>query len=182
MSTAIESTDQTATADTTPAEITPWAPGDSIKVITASEGYELLLANPHALFVGETITDNTRQTVVEDDTFDDDVKEFGVDVVIEARRDEEGVIRVHDGKMRTLAARKAGMDEVLVLVRPNDNDDERDATVKRIFSQLRINERRSDISNADKLAALHQLVLLNVTAKEIASQRHMPLKEAKKLH
>lgn len=165
------------------AETTPEAPGDSIQVIMERDGYELLFAHPRALYLGKDVTENTRQTVIEDEVFSSSVEQFGVDIVIEARRDHQGRLAVHDGKMRTLAALKAGLDKLLVLVRPsNDDDDERDAVKARIFSQLRINERRADITTGDKMAALHQLVLLEVTPQELATQRHMPLKDAKKLH
>ncbi|GLZ28122.1 hypothetical protein Lesp02_03120 [Lentzea sp. NBRC 105346] len=164
-------------SDTTTAD-----PADGvIKTIFANDGYELLVMDPHALYLGEGIESNTRQNVVHDPVFWQDIKDNGVEDVIDARRDKDGRVRVHDGKMRTLAARDGGVPAVLVLIKPNYVGSERDAEVSRIFSQLRLNEYRNDIPHADKMAALQQLVLLDVSAEDIAQQRHIDVKEAKKI-
>lgn len=159
----------------------PGADDDVIKVIFASAGYELLEMDPHKLYLGEGIESNTRTDVERDDDFFRSVAKKGVDLVIEARRDEQNRVKVHDGKRRTLAAREGGVKSVLVLVKPTNISDKRSAEVARIFSQLRINELQRDITYKDKILALQQLVLLDVTPEELADERNIELKDAQKI-
>jgi len=106
------------------------------------------------------IEDNVRTAADLDPAFLASVKRHGVLLPTIGYRNADGAVVVRDGQMRVLAAREAGR-EVPVFVTARD-----DSTAKRIAEQLVANERRTALTDGDRLAAYRQLEIegLSVTA------------------
>ncbi|MBB1198628.1 ParB/RepB/Spo0J family partition protein [Curtobacterium flaccumfaciens] len=106
------------------------------------------------------IEDNVRTAADLDSAFLASVKRHGVLLPTIGYRNADGAVVVRDGQMRVLAAREAGR-EVPVFVTARD-----DSTAKRIAEQLVANERRTALTDGDRLAAYRQLEIegLSVTA------------------
>lgn len=93
------------------------------------------------------------------------VREHGVLVPVLVRRDTLGQAHVVDGQRRTLAAIEADQASVPVAWVDGVGDDE-----ARIVDQLVINEHRTDLRPAHKVAAFKQLALLGRSAETIAKR------------
>ncbi|XNN89789.1 ParB/RepB/Spo0J family partition protein (plasmid) [Curtobacterium flaccumfaciens] len=106
------------------------------------------------------IEDNVRTAADLDPAFLASVKRHGVLLPTIGYRNADGAVVVRDGQMRVLAARETGR-EVPVFVTARD-----DTPAQRIAEQLVANERRTALSDGDRLAAYRQLEIegLSVTA------------------
>jgi ParB family chromosome partitioning protein len=106
------------------------------------------------------IENNVRTAADLDPAFLASVKQHGVLLPTIGYRNADGAVVVRDGQMRVLAAREAAV-AVPVFVTARD-----DSTAKRIAEQLVANERRTALSDGDRLAAYRQLEIegLSVTA------------------
>lgn len=115
------------------------------------------------------IEDNVRTAADLDAAFLTSVKRHGVLLPTIGYRNADGAVVVRDGQMRVLAAREAGT-TVPVFVTEHG-----DSTAARIAEQLVANERRTALTDADRLKAYRQLELegLSVTAiaKETGTKR-----------
>jgi ParB family chromosome partitioning protein len=131
----------------------------------AAEGVELVTLP--ALNVA--IEHNVRTAADLDPGFLASVKQHGVLLPTIGYRDHTGRIVVRDGQMRVLAAIEAGCDVPVFVTARDDN------TAKRIAEQLVANERRTALTDGDRLAAYRQLEIegLSVTAiaKETGTKR-----------
>jgi ParB family transcriptional regulator, chromosome partitioning protein len=131
----------------------------------AAEGVELVTLP--ALNV--SIEHNVRTAADLDPAFLASVKQHGVLLPTIGYRDQNGRIVVRDGQMRVLAAIEAGCN-VPVFVTARE-----DSAAKRIAEQLVANERRTALTDGDRLAAYRQLEIegLSVTAiaKETGTKR-----------
>jgi ParB family chromosome partitioning protein len=113
--------------------------------------------DPHALLLDA----NIRKAAALDPAFVESIRDHGVLVPIVAVETEQGM-RVRFGQRRVLAAIDAGRGTVPVVVVDDAGDD-----ALRIAQQWAENERRANLSTADKVAAVEQLALLGYTADDI---------------
>ncbi|MBT1607996.1 hypothetical protein KK105_14610 [Curtobacterium flaccumfaciens pv. betae] len=106
------------------------------------------------------IENNVRTAADLDPAFLASVKQHGVLLPTIGYRNADGAVVVRDGQMRVLAACEAAV-AVPVFVTARD-----DSTAKRIAEQLVANERRTALTDGDRLAAYRQLEIegLSVTA------------------
>lgn len=115
------------------------------------------------------IEDNVRTAADLDPAFLASVKQHGVLLPTIGYRNADGAVVVRDGQMRVLAAREAGT-TVPVFVTARG-----DSKAARIAEQLVANERRTALTDGDRLAAYRQLEIegLSVTAiaKETGTKR-----------
>lgn len=141
-------TDQPQPEDTAPEVTTETAP--------AATGVDLVQV-PAADVV---IEDNVRTAADLDAAFLASVKRHGVLLPTIGYRNADGAVVVRDGQMRVLAAREAGT-TVPVFVTARG-----DSAAARIAEQLVANERRTALTDGDRLQAYRQLEIegLSVTA------------------
>ncbi|MBD8519185.1 ParB/RepB/Spo0J family partition protein [Plantibacter sp. CFBP 8804] len=97
--------------------------------------------------------------------FIDGIRRFGVMQPVVARRDEHGNVLVRMGQRRTLAAREAQRPTIPVYVVEAD-----EATTERIVAQMIENEHRTELSDADRVAAWQQLSFEGMDVATIAKQ------------
>jgi len=122
----------------------------------AATGVDLV----HVPAADVVIEDNVRTAADLDPAFLASVKRHGVLLPTIGYRNTDGAVVVRDGQMRVLAAREAGRDvPVFVTARG-------DSAAARIAEQLVANERRTALTDGDRLAAYRQLEIegLSVTA------------------
>lgn len=142
---------------------------------------ELRLVDPESLVIGL----NTRQEeVVLDPHFCADVADRGVREPITVRVDDAGRLVVRKGQRRTLAACKAGLPKVRVLIEPEPHTGEDDAPgqIARIVDQHAENYHRAAISEADAVNVHQQLLDLGLSAGQIARRTHTPVKRVRAIH
>lgn len=122
--------------------------------------------DPAVLIVGENVRGDARL----DPAFLASVAEEGVIEAISAHRDPDtGDVVVDRGKRRTLAACRAGLNTVPVLV-----SDRPAAEVDRVVHQVVENEHRAGLTNLERVRAVEQLALLGVPAGQIARRVAIP--------
>ncbi|MCS6586925.1 ParB N-terminal domain-containing protein [Curtobacterium flaccumfaciens pv. flaccumfaciens] len=128
----------------------------TVEAAPAAAGVDLV----HVPAADVVIENNVRTAADLDPAFLASVKQHGVLLPTIGYRNADGAVVVRDGQMRVLAAREAGR-EVPVFVTARD-----DSTAKRIAEQLVANERRTALTDGDRLAAYRQLEIegLSVTA------------------
>ena len=120
----------------------------------------LELLDPATLIVGENVRGDARL----DPAFLASVAEEGVIEAVSAHRDPDtGDVVVDRGKRRTLAACRAGLDSIPVLV-----SDRPAAEIDRLVHQVVENEHRAGLTNLERVRAVEQLALLGVPAGQIA--------------
>lgn len=110
------------------------------------------------------IEDNVRTAADLDAAFVASIKQHGVLLPTIGYRNDDGAVVVRDGQMRVLAARVTGHD-VPVFVTARDTTD-----AKRLVEQLVTNERRTALTDADRLAAYRQLSFAGLSVTAIAKQ------------
>ena len=118
--------------------------------------------------------DNVRDEVDLDKEFLASLREHGVIVPIIAIRDAEGRTLVREGQCRTLGAREVGLHSVPVYVVPADADDANTATARRIVEQMVANDRRKDLTNAQRARGIQQLLDTGMSATKVAKKLAMP--------
>ncbi|GAA1388541.1 hypothetical protein GCM10009613_26030 [Pseudonocardia kongjuensis] len=151
---------------------------------------ELAWADPAEL----VLEVNTRTEVHLDPHFCASVRDRGVREPISVYRRDDGdgdgssVLVVRKGQRRTLAALKAGLARVRVLVEPQtttaDTDTEperarRTHDAERIIDQLTENQHRAGISDAEQVIAHQQLLGLGMSRAQIASTTRTPAKRVR---
>jgi ParB family chromosome partitioning protein len=98
------------------------------------------------------------------------VRDHGVLVPIVGVRTPDGEIRVRSGHRRVLAAVKAGLASVPVLVAGDEDDDD----LARVLHQWTENEQRANLTTADKVAAIEQLAAFGLKAAAIVKRTGAP--------
>lgn len=124
---------------------------------------ELVLTDPATLVLRDNIRVETRL----DKGFVGHVKDHGVLVPIVAHRTADGELVVHTGHRRTLAAVRAGLTRVPVLVLPERTADDRTAEITRIVDQLGENEHRDAITDLEQVGAHQRLLDLGLSERQI---------------
>ncbi|GAY08594.1 ParB/RepB/Spo0J family partition protein [Pseudonocardia sp. N23] len=140
--------------------------------VGAEELGTLMWVDPTQLVVGI----NTRTEVRLSAHFVADIGERGVREPITVRRRDDGALVVRKGQRRTLAAVKAGLARVRVLLEADDDPDraDRHAQIARIVDQLGENNHRAGIGDREEVAAHQELLDLGLTAAQIARQTRTP--------
>ncbi|MFL0360886.1 ParB/RepB/Spo0J family partition protein [Curtobacterium flaccumfaciens] len=133
---------------------------ENIQTTTAAEGIDLVQV-PAADVV---IENNVRTAADLDPAFLASVKRHGVLLPTIGYRNADGAVVVRDGQMRVLAAREAAV-TVPVFVTARD-----DSTAVRIVEQLVANERRTALTDGDRLNAYRQLELAGLSVAGIARE------------
>ncbi|MCE0459406.1 ParB/RepB/Spo0J family partition protein [Curtobacterium flaccumfaciens] len=138
-------TDQPDTTTDAPADAAPAATGVDLVHVPAAD---------------VVIEDNVRTAADLDPAFLASVKRHGVLLPTIGYRNADGAVVVRDGQMRVLAAREAGRDVPVFVTERGDS------AAARIAEQLVANERRTALTDGDRLAAYRQLEIegLSVTA------------------
>jgi ParB family chromosome partitioning protein len=128
----------------------------TVEAAPAAAGVDLV----HIPAADVVIEDNVRTAADLDPTFLASVKQHGVLLPTIGYRNADGAVVVRDGQMRVLAAREAAV-AVPVFVTARG-----DSKAARIAEQLVANERRTALTDGDRLAAYRQLEIegLSVTA------------------
>jgi ParB family chromosome partitioning protein len=154
--------------------------GGGVEPSAVPELGELLMVDPASLGIGA----NTRREVVLDPHFLRDVAERGVRDPIIVRRDSQGLLSVRKGQRRTMAACRAGLALVRVLVEaaPEAGEEDTAGQVERIVDQYGENFHRAPISEADEAHAHQQLLNLGLTAGQIARRTHTPTKRVRAIN
>ncbi len=127
---------------------------------TDAPAYELV----HVPAADIVLEDNIRTAADVDPEFLHAIKQHGVLLPTIGYRDASGAIVVRDGKMRVLAARACNHD-VPVFITDRDTTD-----VKRLAEQIVANDRRTALTNQERLAAYRQLELAGLSEAAIAKQ------------
>ncbi|GEL25737.1 hypothetical protein PSU4_46910 [Pseudonocardia sulfidoxydans NBRC 16205] len=140
--------------------------------VGAEELGTLMWVDPAELVVGI----NTRTEVRLSAHFVADIGERGVREPITVRRRDDGALVVRKGQRRTLAAVKAGLARVRVLLEADDDPDgaDRQGQIARIVDQLGENNHRAGIGDSEEVAAHQELLELGLTAAQIARQTRTP--------
>ncbi|WP_181438263.1 hypothetical protein [Curtobacterium sp. MCPF17_021] len=133
---------------------------ENTQTTTAAEGIDLVRV-PAADVV---IENNVRTAADLDPAFLASVKRHGVLLPTIGYRNTDGAVVVRDGQMRVLAAREAAVN-VPVFVTARD-----DSTAVRIVEQLVANERRTALTDGDRLNAYRQLELAGLSVVGIARE------------
>ena len=107
----------------------------------------------HVAAADVVIEDNVRTAADLDPAFLASVKRHGVLLPTIGYRNADGAVVVRDGQMRVLAAREAGTTVPVFVTERGDS------TAARIAEQLVANERRTGLTDADRLQAYRQLEL-----------------------
>ncbi|SFO39553.1 chromosome partitioning protein, ParB family [Pseudonocardia ammonioxydans] len=156
------------TADPTPTTDTA--------VLDAAAFGRLALVDPDTL----ELEVNTRLEANLDPHFCASIRDHGVrEPITVRRRASDGTLVVRKGQRRTLAAVRAGLTQVPVIISPEpatedgdeadtDTDDYRAGQAARIVEQLVENQHRRSISASEEVAAHQQLLGFGLKASEIA--------------
>lgn len=128
----------------------------------ADPGY-LVHLDPNTL----VLEDNIRSDADIDDAFVQSVRDQGVLLPVRAYRTDDGQVTVRDGNRRTLAAIRAERPTVPVYV-----TDPGRGVVSRITQQYDANERRSALTDTDRIGAWQQLQLAGLSVTAIAKATH----------
>lgn len=118
--------------------------------------------DPAALIIGSNVRATTREEVEADQAFIASVKAQGVMTPITAY-EEGGDVVVLTGQRRTLAALITDTQTVPVIVYPEKPQD-----VDALREQWDENERRTQMTEADRLSGIEQFTLMGLSAEQIA--------------
>ncbi len=131
-------------------------PGATTAAAPTTAGVDLV----HVPAADVVIEDNVRTAADLDPAFLASVKRHGVLLPTIGYRNADGSVVVRDGQMRVLAAREAGATVPVFVTERGDTP------AQRIAEQLVANERRTALTDGDRLAAYRQLEIegLSVTA------------------
>ncbi|WIE74075.1 hypothetical protein [Curtobacterium sp. MCJR17_020] len=110
------------------------------------------------------IEDNVRTAADLDAAFLASVKRHGVLLLTIGYRNADGAVVVRDGQMRVLAAREAGTTVPVFVTERGDTP------AQRIAEQLVANERRTALTDGDRLNAYRQLELAGLSVAGIARE------------
>ena len=113
---------------------------------------------------------NVRDEASIDAAFLASIKEHGVLTPIAAVTDAEGRVHVRAGQRRTLAARQAGLSTVPVYVRPAREASDTEALLGRISEQIVENDQRAELTNAQRLRGMQQLLDVGVSPTKVAKR------------
>lgn len=141
-------TDQSQPEDTT-ADTAPAATGVDLVHVSAAD---------------VVIEDNVRTAADLDAAFLASVKRHGVLLPTIGYRNADGAVVVRDGQMRVLAAREAGTTVPVFVTERGDG------AAARIAEQLVANERRTALTDGDRLAAYRQLEIEGLSVAAIARE------------
>ncbi|SIO30477.1 chromosome partitioning protein, ParB family [Agromyces cerinus subsp. cerinus] len=110
------------------------------------------------------LEENVRQHRVElDEGFLDSIRASGVLTPVSGRRADDGTVYVRYGQRRVLAAREVGLETIPVYMNATEG-----TVTERIVSQYVENERRAEMTDADRVDALRLLELDGMSAAKIA--------------
>ncbi|NUS44704.1 MAG: ParB N-terminal domain-containing protein, partial [Mycobacteriaceae bacterium] len=132
--------------------------------------------DPEVLLVDE----NVRETF--DSTFESDpeliellaaVREHGVKIPIIAELTADGGIGVVEGQLRTLAARKAGLDTIPAWVRRAPDLDDKTRKLARMTEQIVANDRRVALTNSDRAKAVALMLDLGMSVTKVSKAIQM---------
>lgn len=111
---------------------------------------------------------NVRDDAALDADFVASITEHGVLNPIAAVRGHDGVVRVRAGQRRTLAAREAGLTSVPVYVRPAGASDDKAQVVERVSEQIVENDRRRELTEAQRARGIQQMLDAGVSVTKVA--------------
>ncbi|MGW0163515.1 ParB/RepB/Spo0J family partition protein [Mycobacterium sp. NPDC003323] len=118
------------------------------------------------------IGDNVRNEAALSKEFLASIAENGVLVPITGIRhpDNNNVIRVRNGQRRTLAAREVGIAAVPVFVLPSSAADASEETIERIVHQIVTNDQKQDLTDAQRVRGIQQLLETGVSVTKVAKK------------
>ena len=122
--------------------------------------------DPHTL----ELETNVRDDAALDADFVASITEHGVLNPIAAVRGHDGVVRVRAGQRRTLAAREAGLTSVPVYVRPAGASDDKAQVVERVSEQIVENDRRRELTEAQRARGIQQMLDAGVSVTKVAKK------------
>lgn len=118
----------------------------------------------------DLIIDTNIRTVIDlDPLFFESIRDNGVRQPPTGWLDDEGTVHIETGQRRALAAVRASLPEIPVIVKPKAQaQDERESERQRIVDQLSENDHRAGLTDAEHVAAYQELTLIGLSADEIA--------------
>lgn len=118
------------------------------------------------------IGDNVRDDAALSKEFLASIAENGVLVPITGVRhpDNDDVIRVRNGQRRTLAAREVGLAAVPVFVLPSSAADASEETIERIVHQIVTNDRKLDLTDAQRARGIQQMIDAGLSVTKVAKK------------
>ncbi|MGW9021285.1 ParB/RepB/Spo0J family partition protein [Leucobacter chromiiresistens] len=132
-----------------------------------SAGMELVHVDPSTL----VIDTNVRTVVDIDPSFYESIRDTGVQQPPTGWRDAGGEIVIEVGQRRVLAAVRAKLPEIpVIVVTRAAAESEKAAKAERIVRQLSENDHRAGLTDAEHVAAYKELTLFGLTADQIAKK------------
>lgn len=122
--------------------------------------------DPHSL----TLEPNVRDVADLDAQFVASIKEHGVLTPIAAVRSLDGTVWVRAGQRRTLAAREANLSTVPVYLRPATTTDEAGQIAERVPEQIVENDKRKEITEAQRARGMQQMLDAGVSVTKVAKK------------
>ena len=90
---------------------------------------------------------------------------------VTAFRGADGIVKVRDGQLRTLAAREAGVATMPVYVRDiNADTDAKTQAAERIVHQIVTNDHRAALTDAQRAKGIQQMLLSGISAAKVAKR------------
>ena len=127
---------------------------------------ELLLLDPTTLELDRNVRDTVDTDSESFTALVDSIRQHGVLQAVSATRDRDGTIKVEDGQRRTLAARHAEAATIPVVVTTRtETGKAREFT--RIVSQIEANDRRQDLTEGQRAAAVADMLDLGISHTKI---------------
>ncbi|GAT12124.1 ParB N-terminal domain-containing protein [Mycolicibacterium novocastrense] len=120
------------------------------------------------------LEDNVRDEADLDKDFLDSIREHGVLTPVVAERGDDAIVRVRAGQRRTLAARAAGLATIPVYIRPATAADDRTQLTERIGQQIVENDKRRNLTDAQRARGIQQLLDAGVSVTKVAKRLAVP--------
>ncbi|WP_109529288.1 MULTISPECIES: ParB/RepB/Spo0J family partition protein [Nocardia] len=158
-------TDQTTTTDTDTDTDTIGENAD-VELVAPPEAVAEY-KDPHELIIDE----NVRMSFDLDDYPEQEasIRVRGVRAPALAQRGADGKIRVYDGQLRVLLARKVGLAQVPVWITPADPDVvDNEQRIERLLDQITLNDRRIPLPEVDRARGIALMLELGATPTRIA--------------
>lgn len=152
------------------APVTEAEPGDdAIEVSPAPPHVEARIMDPAALVIGHNVRPEDQIDLDAHPKQVDSIRQLGVRDPILAERGPDGQIVVVDGQVRALIARTLGIREVPVYIQDTDREiTDPQRLIDRALTQINLNDRRIELTQSARAAAVTYMLDLGATTTRIA--------------
>lgn len=112
---------------------------------------------------------NVRTDIKLDKSFVSSIRNHGILQPPIGWRGDDGKVRITAGQRRTLAAMEIGLEQIPVIIKPQEI-----AEAARIVTQLTENDQRQELSDSERVFGYKQLAMFGVSADQIARKTNKP--------